>query len=346
MNTTIDLTHSKYIEIPFINEIETKTIKVSDKGWSFSYVYHFTELRDVFLLLKKVGYESLNRFFNLSKLHRLPFIRTEWNERRLLEYLNALKNFQIIDSNYRVIYDAFNTSEIGESLTDRDTLALKEIYFSYFRFKEIFSWFIDPVHDNRVEFISKLNENEILSKSEALFCFSDNSRFTDSFLKNLENDTTVYFINQEHNELLRKKNNEDLMRFWDVFTKWGTSLGVLEKFNLKNLEIKTITNKSIACLYVLSNDNLKLDIMQYIAERNMGNYIYIPYLVLELSIKYRLKVETVQKLIIDQYQTLKERISFERTSEIFVKKNDINSSDKIFFPKYNDAYISHLIIRK
>ncbi len=136
------------------------------------------------------------------------------------------------------------------------------------------------------------------------------------------------------------------MRFWDVFVKWGTVLGILEKFNLRNLGISTINNKSVNCTYILAKPKIQFNLLTYIENRFAGNYIYVPDLVLDIALNLRLQIQQIHDLIIEQYKIYKEFISFERTSEIFVKKSDILSGDKIFFPKYNDSYISHLIIRK
>ena len=86
--------------------------------------------------------------------------------------------------------------------------------------------------------------------------------------------------------------------------------------------------------------------MDYLNENHNNTYIYLPDLILELAIKFRLRVEKIKELIIEQYQIHKEYFSFERTSEIFIKKGDIKDGDKILFPKYKDSYISHLIIRR
>jgi len=345
MKSLIDLTHSEFITLPYFDQNEAKTISGVNKGWSFSYVYNFTELRDVYLLLKQIGFNDIKTFTKHAKSFKLPYTRTEWNERRLLEQINALVNFNIITKLGEIKREVFNTSKIGDPLSNEDLIVFEQIYFSYFRFKELFSWFIDPEPNNKLEFILNLNKQEIIHNSKAIFCFSNKSRFTDSFIYELEDETPVYYINGLESKQADNHNNEDLMRFWDVFIKWGTSLGILEKFNLKNLDFRTLSNKQIACVYVIYDEIQRLDILDYIRNSDLGNYIYIPNLVFELCLRYRLKVETVHRLILGLYDTSKEYISFERTSEIFVKKQEIREGDKIFFPKYDDAYISHLILR-
>lgn len=340
MNTKVDLTHSKFIEIPLFSEDEAKILSQMNKGWSYSYVYNFTEIRDVFVALKrfdKIDFE-LSKFFSYCQGINLPFTKTKWNKRRLLEHLNALKNFGLVDSSYKIVKDEFVT-EIGSALADQDKALFKRIYFSYFRFKERISWFINPTPLNKIDFVESMTEAVFVRKSLPLFVFSNNSRFTDSYIYNLDHSTPVYYIDSS-------KKNEDLMRFWDVFVKWGLELGILEKFNLKNLEIKTLSNKSIACVYAINDEFEGVDLLKYLNDNHKTSYVYLPHLVLELVMKFRQKVETIHKLIIDQYKIHKDFLSFERTSEIFVKRQEIKNGDRIFFPKYNDSYISHLIVRR
>ena len=335
MSTVIDLTESKRIEILSFDEIDAK--KIVNKGWSFSYVYNFSEIKDIYLTLKLHDFKGLRDFEIYCASIKLPYVKTPWNKRRLLEHLNALKNFGLINSDYRIIKQEFLDSTIGSELTSSDLLFFRRIYFDYFRFKEMFSWFIE-FNSREFDSISKLSEQEIIEKTKPLYVFSHKSRFTDSFITELRNNTTVHFIDNE--------NKEDLMRFWDVFIKWGTTLGVLEKFNLRNIGYKTIDDEGIACVYLIRDNVVSINILQYIRTNNLKSYIYLPDLVLKIATEFRMRIEKVQQLIIEEYKRNKEYLSMERTSEVFIKKGDIGKNDTIFFPKYNDAFISHLIVRE
>ncbi len=338
MISSVDISKSEYQELPFLDEAAYQ--KRFQKGWSLSSVYNFSEIRDVYLALKYWINEKfeLNDFFSYCLNINLPYVKTEWNKRRLLEHVNALKNFSLIDSNEQINTDAFENSTIGSEITSEDLSIFRNIYFKYFRFKEIFHWFLgNPLANNNFDSISSLKEHEILEKSIPIYSFSNNSRFTDSFIYELKNDTTVYYID---------KQNEDLMRFWDVFIKWGISLEIIEKFSLRNLEIKTINDKHISCAYVINDCLTSLNLIDFIKGNFSENYIYVPDLVFQIATSFRLSITMVHKFIIEQYKVHKEYLSFERTSEIFIKKQDIREGDKILFPKYNDSYISYLILRK
>lgn len=339
MKTTIDLTYSKRIEMPCFTEEDAKDLSELKKGWSLSYVYNFSEIRDIYLALKHWNETKFDQeaFFSYCQSIDLPFVRTEWNKRRVLEHLNALKNFSLLDSNYRIIRDVFVDAKIGSALSRDDLYVFKQIYFEYFRFKEIFSWFVNPLPENRLEFITSLTEEEIIAKSDPIFTFSDMSRFTDTFIYELKDGVPVYYLHQD---------NEDLMRFWDVFIKWGTTLGILEKFSLRSLDIITVDHKSIACSYVISQNKIEFNLLDFLNKHLTGNYIYIPSLVLELAMKFRFNMDSIHQIIIEQYNIHKEHLSLERTSEIFIKKREIKKGDRILFPKYQDSYVSHLIVRR
>lgn len=336
MISIIDTTNSQRIELPSLDENDA--VYIGQKGWSFSYVYNFTEIRDIYLALKKRQFLSLKEFTNFCINIKLPYVKTKWNSRRVLEHLNALKNFELIAVDYSIKRSVFEKSSIGDEMSSEDLEIFKEIFFTYFRFKEILLWFINLGEPNRINLINQTEKETIICSSSPLFSFSEKSRFTDAFFVEIINNPLIYYINTER--------NEDLMRFWDVFVKWGTVLGILEKFNLRNVGIKTINDKSISCTYILNTSPTNLNLLSYINDRFKESYIYIPTLVLDLALTLRLRIEQIHKIIIEQYKVHKEFLSFERTSEIFVKKSEIVKGDKIFFPKYNDSYVSHLIIRK
>lgn len=343
---TIDLRHSSRIEVPLINNNEAR--QLNEKGWSLSYTYYLSELRDVYLALKITKFQDHNSFTEFCKSISLPFAKTRWDKRRVLEYLNALKNFSLVGPDYQITKRVFNNRVIGSPLTQDDLNVFREIYFDYFRFKEIFSWFIDPSPLSRLDLIKRINIGRIRNDSKPLFAFSENGKFMDSFIYDLEDSATIYSIRRnsldsEGNKVL---GGEDLMRFWDVFIKWGLTLKVIEKFSLKSLGIEVSSAKNLSCCYIINENPVDIDLVKYVDERFSNRYIYLPQLVFDIATEYRLSLEKAQTIIIDQYRAHREYFSFERTSEIFVKRGEIKADDKILFPKYNDAYISHMVVRR
>lgn len=343
---TIDLTHSPRIELPFIDEDAAK--QVIKKGWSLSSVYYFSEIRDVYLTLKDRQWRGLGDFTDFCLSTGLPFVRTRWNKRRILEHVNAVINFGLVSSDYKISRDVFVDSRIGSSLSDDDLAIFKEIYFDYFRFKELFSWFIEPNPASRLKLVQGLTKEDIETRTKPLFAFSENAKFTNSWFCELTANTPVYYIRGRNQNPDGKDvpGNEDLMRFWDCFLAWGSRLGVLEKFTLADLGIKTCSGKDILCCYVINNNIADFDLLEYLDRQFSNSHIYLPDLVFRLATDFRMSLTVAHELLIEQYRSHRESLSFERTSEIFIKRGEIRESDKILFPKYRDSYISHLVIRR
>ncbi len=332
MQQYIDLSKSKLIPLSFLNEDEARNQSDVNKGWSFSYVYHFSELKDVYLILKETEFKKpLDILKNINNLG-LNFVNTPWEERRILEQINALKNFGLIDLNSDIIEDVFKKSEIGKPISEEDLEVFRKIYFSYFRFKEIHSWFIEPENEDRISALENVSEKLLLDNSNILFPFSKDNKFTNAFLLNIESSSNIYFI---------EKGNEDLMRFWDVYVKWGQALNLIEKFSLKELDFKFSShNKSISCVYHKIEMKKEFDLFEFIKKEYKAKYIQIPRLIYKIALKHRFTIEEIKKLIIQQALFNNENMTLQRTSEIFIREKS-----KVFFPKYRDAYVSHIMLQ-
>ncbi|MFH0736526.1 MAG: hypothetical protein V1773_18035 [bacterium] len=338
----------KSISIPIKLVTEKEEDRENNKKWSFSFVYYFTEIRDIYLMLKNFleiendfgkSKSFLGAFAEYCRKKELPYVKKKWSDRKVLEVLNALKNFGLINNiDNSIKKNVFQDVNIGDkNISSKDYAVFKEIYFSYFRFKEIFSWFIDPSIVNKKDFVDNLKEDEIINNSNVLFTFSNISRFTDSFITELKNDTPIYSLN---------KDQLDVARFWDVFIKWGTELELIEKYSLAQIDIKTSTTKNISCVSILTNNTIKLDLYEYLITNYRESYIHIPDLVLRLICEYRIKLKSIHEFIINSYIANKEKFTLDRTSEIFIKKSEIKENEKILYPIYINSYISHIKVRK
>jgi hypothetical protein len=121
MKDFINLSNSLRSKISFIDEqTAANKIRNYDKRWSFSNIYYLTEFRDVYLALEQFKF---NKFpSNFKKVFteyclsiNLPFVKSSWEERRILEYLNAFRNFSLVDENYKSTKHISFESKIGES---------------------------------------------------------------------------------------------------------------------------------------------------------------------------------------------------------------------------------------
>lgn len=285
------------------------------KGWSYSYVYYLRNLKDIYLLLYRYGGISIPKLLKICKTDNVQTENgKEWNERYLLEFVNALKNFDLIDTNNNPTSDSLFESRINEPLTPRDKSVFVKIYANYFRFREFHNLFGD--FSNR--------ENSMI-----IYAYMDNCRFYNRFVCADKN--TVFYIENDH---------QDMMRFWDVYTKWGTTLYVLNKGSLASFDISTL-NDELKNAYLL---NLSVpvpenfSILDYVSNVLNSKYIYIPELERDLIIKYKYSIDSIkEKLVIETNQRSKE-YRLQRTSEMLVDGNT-----KALLPYVENVYMSHII---
>lgn len=335
----VDLSKSEKIKLPYLPNTEFKDV-FDGKGWSFSYVYHFSELKDVYLAIRDKGYTSKKDFTKYClKVLRLPYISTPWDDegRRILEQVNALRNFGLIDSNYKIVDQyIFHNSKIGDKITADDKVVFKNIFFSYYRFKEMMSWFVDPISRNRSEIIAGIDEALLKKESKTAYTFSKQDRFIDSFIFELKDNTPIFFISKENDE-----SNGGILRFWDVFVKWGQELDLIEKFNLKNMDYQLSEGfKSLSCIYFKKEIENSFDLINFLKTNYKSKYISIPKLIFRIAKDYRYPIENIKNLVITTSKLHSDQLSLQRTSEIFIRDTEIN-----FIPMVDNSYVSHILLQ-
>ena len=145
------------------------------------------------------GYEYLKITEDLSK---------EWSERKILEYVNAIKNFGLINGNYKVQKNIFINSALGNKLSDEDLQDFKDIFFEFFRFKEIATWYL--ISDSKKQLdINEVTIQDLIEKSRLMYAIKE-GKFFNKFLFSLEDVSKVYVIPPK---------DSHLMRFIEVFYK-------------------------------------------------------------------------------------------------------------------------------
>ena len=166
-----------------------------------------------------------------------------WTLRNILEIVNALKNFHLISSSNNKPYNC-KLFSYNRELTQQDYNVFKDIYFNYFRFQEFHKLFIG----NR-----DLSIEMLLSDSQPIYSISRGSRFTNNFLINKD---TLVEIDQKKTEI---------MRFWDVYVKWGEVLGILKKYPLKAFGIQlTLPVKFPSIVYFVRSMPQEFSIFNFI----------------------------------------------------------------------------------
>ena len=117
-----------------------------DKGWSYSFVYYLKDIKSIYIICN-----SSNRSITIPELLKICQDNNvvsesgkKWTNRNLLEVVNALKNFDLIDKSTNIAKagNLFST-ETGE-LTEKDKDVLRNIYKTYFRFVDFHKMF-EPI---------------------------------------------------------------------------------------------------------------------------------------------------------------------------------------------------------
>jgi len=332
---------SNIIEISNLSKKQVPILSDKEAGelysrWSFLNIYSLVALRDIYLITKGIDIKSKSEI--TKKVNELIANNQIWEERKVLEYLNALVKFGLLNSSYEITKEVFLESKLNSEISENDIEYLKQIFFHYFRFKEISSWFINMDLEFHKEF-DKLTEIDFVNDSSPLFYYSDNNRFTDTFLLGLKHNEDKYLI---------EDNMSHLMRFWDVYLKWGTTLNILDKFNLSSVGLRVEGEKDLSIVYFIKKFE-PFNLIEFIRFHFNSRYISIPELILEIVKQYRFSVNDIKKFIITEILN-NEQLTFERTSQIFIIKGK-ESQKKIkeatyLYPQINDNYISNIILRK
>ena len=293
------------------------------KKWSYSYVYFLEDLKLVYNLLCNDTTKSIPHLLNICNSHNIiSKSGKKWTNRNLLEIVNALKNFGLIsiDENRPINVNLFSNKE--DRLTQQDVKIFKDIYISYFRFREFHQLFINSEQ--------QLSLDLLYNESNPIYSFSSFGRFVNSFM--IDCDNYEYIIEID-------KKDSEIMRFWDVYIKWGETLGLIEKFPLKAWGIHFIPSvKSLNIVYFKKSMPRNYSIFDFIDNEYQVEYIYIPDIIKLLITKERFALEDIKSKLVDECLKMPHRYRAQSTSAIFVQKKE-----EFLFPLMGNTYITHLL---
>lgn len=302
--------------------------------WSYVNTYSLKDLKDIYLISQLVANKTIKEIS--KKVNEIINSQEQWGERKVLEYLNALVKFELLDSAYDTKGSFFENDTVNSELTNDDLNIFRGIFFNYFRFKELSSWFINP-EDTFHNSLESLTEYNFINDSNLLYFYSDRNRFTDTFFTETDNCATKYLID-----------NDILMRFWDVYLKWGITLNVIDKFNASKLLEKNNIGKEISIAYFIRPFD-RFNLVEFLGKNFNSKHILIPELIFKIVRQYRYSVSEIKSFIVSEIQS-NDKLTYERTSEIFLIKGKTSKKNieaaTYLFPKINNSYVSHLILRK
>ena len=130
-----------------------------------------------------------------------------------------------------------------------------------------------------------------------------------------------------------------LMRFWDVYLKWGQSLDMLKKYPLKPFDINVDTSvKGLSMAYFYQEMPKNFSVFDYISTEMQGSYHYIPDIVYSVIKNRGYAVEDILERIVAESIGKPDVFRAQSTSAIF-----INEKENFLFPKIGNTYVTHLL---
>lgn len=295
------------------------------KRWSYFNVYFLEDLRNIYCLYDRYPVDSIPNLLELcSEIGLYSKSGKVWTRRNLLELVNALKNFGLISSegNRVVKPRLFSTTNFENDLNEAEKCVFLKIYFDYFRFKEFHSLFL---YGGRIGGFSDLKE-----LSKPIFSYSTLGKYTNNFVEAIDPIVRVVSVNEK---------NADVTRFWDVYVKWGVTLGIMKKYPLKPFGVTTLPIvKNLSLVYFFHNMPENFSVFQFVDEEMDCSYVYIPDIVYAIILKKRYSVEDIVNKIVKESLSGNGNYSPQSTSAIFV-----NEKEDFLFPKIGNTYITHLL---
>lgn len=293
------------------------------KRWSFSYVYFLEDLRNIYRVYDENKIDTIASLSNIcSEIDLKSQSGKKWTNRSLLELVNALKNFKLLDIENKVIKSGlFSNTLPDEPLSSEEVDFFKAIYFSYFRFVEFHRLMLGC--DN-------INVASMENLSMPLIAYMQDTRFTNRFIVSRESQLKIAGIPDEHS---------DMMRFWDVYVKWGVALNLLKKYPLKPFGISTTPSvKGLSIVYFCREMPRDFSVFDYVTNEIQGSYIFIPDIIYSIIQNKRYTAEDIIDKLVEESTTKSDIYRAQSTSAIF-----ITDKENFLFPKIGNTYITHLL---
>lgn len=291
----------------------------SKKGWGYSFVYNLRDLRNIYLLLNQNDETSIQELLSFCKgSNVISESGKEWTSRNLLELVNAWVNFGYVKSashGYKVIKNADFSTDFHSELNEVDKNIFRYIYKSYYKFREFHKLFSKKGAGIRTD--------------GYVYAFSQGVRFVNCFL--IPTTQTVWTISDSH---------KDMMRFWDVYTSWGTKLSMLDKFSLMAFDIITIDERlrNANLVYLVKEIPKDFSVLEYIKTVMPESYLSVISIELKLIRQFHFKIDDIKEKLIKECEQPTSKYRMQSTSSNFIKQKEHR-----YYPMINNTYVSHLL---
>lgn len=284
-----------------------------DSGWSFFNVYSLLDFKNIY----NVYYENENvrSIPALLDYCRETNLFSEsgksWTHRNLLEIVNALKKTGLLDikTSAPLAGMAFDCKS-SQMLTKNDIISLRKVFYSYFRFKDLLQMFRK-------------------APNEYILAYMYESRFFNRFISIAEK--KEYYL---------EDSKQVTMRFWDVFTKWGMTLKILNKCSLTALNIETNCYELQNGYLVKESTGIPQEfrVLKFMQDNFTSECVYIPDLEREIIFHLGYHLEDIKDAIISECTEYSNTFRLQRITEIFIEQGE-----RILFPFVDGSYMSHIL---
>lgn len=284
-----------------------------DSGWSYFNVYSLLDFKNIY----NVYYENENvrSIPALLDYCRETNLFSEsgksWTHRNLLEIVNALKKTGLLDikTSAPLAGMAFDCKSC-QMLTKNDIISLRKVFYSYFRFKDFLQMFRK-------------------APNEYILAYMYESRFFNRFISIAEK--KEYYL---------EDSKQVTMRFWDVFTKWGMTLKILNKCSLTALNIETNCYELQNCYLVKESTDIPQEfrVLKFMQDNFTSECVYIPDLEREIIFHLGYHLEDIKDAIISECTEYSNTFRLQRITEIFIEHGE-----RILFPFVDGSYMSHIL---
>lgn len=284
-----------------------------DSGWSFFNVYSLLDFKNIY----NVYYENENvrSIPALLDYCRETNLFSEsgksWTHRNLLEIVNALKKTGLLDikTSAPLAGMAFDCKS-SQMLTKNDIISLRKVFYSYFRFKDFLQMFRK-------------------APNKYILAYMYESRFFNRFISIAEK--KEYYL---------EDSKQVTMRFWDVFTKWGMTLKILNKCSLTALNIETNCCELQNGYLVKESTGIPQEfrVLKFMQDNFTSECVYIPDLEREIIFHLGYHLEDIKDAIISECTEYSNTFRLQRITEIFIEQGE-----RILFPFVDGSYMSHIL---
>ena len=284
-----------------------------DSGWSFFNVYSLLDFKNIY----NVYYENENvrSIPALLDYCRETNLFSEsgksWTHRNLLEIVNALKKTGLLDikTSAPLAGMAFDCKS-SQMLTKNDIISLRKVFYSYFRFKDFLQMFRK-------------------APNKYILAYMYESRFFNRFISIAEK--KEYYL---------EDSKQVTMRFWDVFTKWGMTLKILNKCSLTALNIETNCYELQNGYLVKESTGIPQEfrVLKFMQDNFTSECVYIPDLEREIIFHLGYHLEDIKDAIISECTEYSNTFRLQRITDIFIEQGE-----RILFPFVDGSYMSHIL---